>query len=210
MRYVIGDIHGCLKSLKKLMRKLPLKSEDELIFVGDYIDRGSDSKGVIEYLIGLSKEYSCTFLRGNHEQMLLDYLDDKKMGKIWYLNGMDATLDSYGNINLIPKEHLDFFRNTEFYYQTGDYLVVHAGVHPGKPIEEQDEMELIWIREEFIYCGKPLPQNEIIIVFGHTPFLDGPYVDKTKIGIDTGCVYGGKLSSIRLEDRKVFQVNCSR
>jgi serine/threonine protein phosphatase 1 len=208
MRYVIGDIHGCLKSLKRLMKKLPVKKEDELIFVGDYIDRGKDSKGVVDFLLELSKKYCCIFLRGNHEQMLLDYLDDKKMGKIWYLNGMDATLNSYGNINSIPKDHLEFFRNTEFYYQTENYLIVHAGVLPGKPLEEQDEMELIWIREEFIYSKKPL--DDKIIVFGHTPFLDGPYIDKTKIGIDTGCVYGGKLTAIRLEDRDLFQVSCSR
>ncbi|MFO7882450.1 MAG: metallophosphoesterase family protein [Kosmotogaceae bacterium] len=208
MRYVIGDIHGCLKSLKKLMKKLPVKKEDELIFVGDYIDRGSDSKGVVDFLVELSNKYKCIFLRGNHEQMLLDYLDDKKLGRIWYLNGMDATLKSYGDINSIPKDHLDFFRSTEFYYLTGDYLIVHAGLVPGKPLEEQDKMELIWIREEFIYCNKPL--NSKIIVFGHTPFLDGPYFDKTKIGIDTGCVYGGKLTAIRLEDREYFQVNCSR
>ncbi len=208
MRYVIGDIHGCLKSLKKLMKKIPVKKNDELIFVGDYIDRGSDSKGVIDFLLELDKKYKCKFLRGNHEQMLLDYLDDKNLGRIWYFNGMDATLKSYGNINLIPKDHLDFFRNTEFFYNSGDYLVVHAGVLPGKSLEEQDEMELIWIREEFIYCEKPLENK--IIVFGHTPFLDGPYIDKTKIGIDTGCVYGGKLTAIRLEDREYFQVKCSR
>lgn len=208
MRYVIGDIHGCLKNLKRLMKKLPVKKEDELIFVGDYIDRGKDSKGVVDFLLDLSKKYRCIFLRGNHEQMLLDYLDDKKMGRIWYLNGMDATLDSYGNINSIPSHHLEFFRNTKFYYQTEKYLIVHAGVLPGKPFKEQDEMELIWIREEFIYCKKPLYDK--IIVFGHTPFLDGPYIDKTKIGIDTGCVYGGKLTAIRLEDRELFQVSCSR
>jgi len=143
MRYVIGDIHGCLKSLKRLMKKLPVKKEDELIFVGDYIDRGKDTKGVVDFLLDLSKKYSCEFLRGNHEQMLLDYIDDKKMGRIWYLNGMDATLDSYGNINSIPKDHLEFFRNTKFYYQTENYLIVHAGVLPGKPLEEQDEMEMI-------------------------------------------------------------------
>ncbi|MFW6120099.1 MAG: metallophosphoesterase, partial [Petrotogales bacterium] len=173
-----------------------------------YIDRGADSKGVVDFLLELDTRHKCKFLRGNHEQMLLDYLDDKKLGRIWYFNGMDATLKSYGNIDSIPKDHLDFFRSTEFFYQTEDYLVVHAGVVPGKSLEEQDEMELIWIREDFIYCENPLESK--IIVFGHTPFLDGPYIDNTKIGIDTGCVYGGKLTAIRLEDREYFQVKCSR
>ncbi len=207
MTYVIGDVHGCLDALEKLLSKLPIGSEDKLIFLGDYLDRGPDSKGVIDFLINLSKFYDCVFLRGNHEQMMLECLDNGRDCYLWEFNGAGATIRSYGGIKNIPQEHLSFLRSTKFYEIIGGFIFVHAGLRPGVPIENQEPFDLVWIRDEFIYSSDPVPGYKVI--FGHTPFSD-VLILPDKIGIDTGCVYGGKLSCIRVEDQKIFQTECGR
>ncbi|MDI3517188.1 MAG: serine/threonine protein phosphatase 1 [Thermotogota bacterium] len=123
---------------------------------------------------------------------------------LWYFNGARATVESYGGIEKIPENHLDFILNTRLYHEEDDFLFVHAGVRPGIPLEEQDPFDMLWIREEFIYSSWPIKGKRV--VFGHTPFFDGPLVMEDKIGIDTGCVYGGKLTALRIEDTKVFSV----
>lgn len=204
MIYAIGDIHGCLGPLKELIREINPSVEDKLIFIGDYIDRGPDSHGVIDFLIALSVNRNCVFIRGNHEQMMIDYFSDKPDGKLWPLNGMEATLESYGSIFSIPSYHLDFLEETIMFHEEGSFTFVHAGVKPGIPLGKQKNKDLLWIRDEFIYSKKPL--KEQVVIFGHTPMLSGLLFQKYKIGIDTGCVYGGKLSAIRLEDLKVFDI----
>jgi len=203
--YAIGDVHGCLDSLEKLFNILPLSSEDVLIFLGDYIDRGPDSKGVINFLISLSKEYRCIFIRGNHEEMFLNAVLHGKDVELWYYNGAFATVRSYGSIASIPGDHIDFISSTIYYHILGNFLFVHAGVKPGIPLEDQSEFDLTWIRDEFIYSSDPLPGFKII--FGHTPF-EKPLVMKNKIGIDTGCVYGGKLTALKIENMRFYQVEC--
>lgn len=203
--YVIGDIHGCLDSLKKLIETLPLNHNDRLIFLGDYIDRGPDSKGVIDFLINLSKEYECIFIRGNHEQMLLDSLDRGIISQIWSLNGGISTLRSYGGPLKIPDDHIDFFLSTRYCYIIEDKFFVHAGIKPNVPLKEQNLEDFLWIRDEFIFSENPLPGFRIF--FGHTPFEE-PLILRDKVGIDTGCVYGGKLSCFCLESERIFQVVC--
>lgn len=202
--YAIGDIHGCLDPLKDLLKEINPSAEDKLIFIGDYIDRGPNSRGVIDFLIALSVNKNCVFIRGNHEQMMMDYFADKPEGKIWSMNGMDATLESYGSIFSVPSYHLDFLEETIMFDEEDSYTLVHAGVRPGISMEEQSNKDLLWIRDDFIYSKKPLKDR--IVIFGHTPMLSGPLFQKHKIGIDTGCVYGGKLSAVRLEDLKVFSI----
>lgn len=206
MLYAIGDIHGCLGALKQLIEKLPLDDEDKIVFIGDYIDRGLESRGVVDFLIALSANHNCVFIRGNHEQMLLDYVAKRDDGKIWAFNGMRQTVDSYGGLGNLPGYHMDFFNETRYLYEYDKWVFVHAGVRPGISLKGQDSNDLIWIREEFVYSPEPLKNKTV--VFGHTPFLSGPLIHDSKVGIDTGCVYGGILTAIRIDDMKIFQQDC--
>ena len=208
MIYAIGDIHGCKIQLIKLIEKLPLQKEDILVFLGDYIDRGADSKGVINFLIDLSKKHEKTvFIKGNHEWMFQQFYTyrDPESWERWEYNGAKRTLESYGGIDNIPKEHLKFIENTKIYHSEKNFFFVHAGVKPHVSVGEQKEKDMLWIRDEFIYSKEPL--KGYTVVFGHTP-NEEPLIQNDKIGVDTGCIYGGKLSCVRLEDKKIFQVRC--
>lgn len=213
--FVVGDIHACPAELEALIHSLSLHREDRLVFLGDYIDRGPGSREVIDFLLGLkgSGEGELVFLKGNHEDMFLHYLGySGHYGEAFLFNGGYTTLKSYGLSPLLaggdmavalPEAHLRFLLELKTCYPLGDVLCVHAGVNPLRPLEEQDEEELLWIREEFIYNPHSLPYTAI---FGHTPqrevFFHLPY----KVGIDTGLVYGGKLSCLELTEKKLFQV----
>ena len=197
--YVIGDIHGCLTPLQRLLDKIAPNSDDELVFIGDYIDRGPQSREVVEFARGLPGPP--TFLIGNHEKMLLDYLDGKHRS-LYLVNGGEETLRSYGEPPVIPEPHLAFFKNLRPYYDTPDFLIVHAGIRPMVPLDQQTLNDLVWIRHEFFqFVGR----YEKPVVFGHTPMRE-VLMREDRIGIDTGCVYGGKLTCLRLPDRKVIQV----
>ncbi len=198
--YVIGDIHGCLRPLQRLLEKIAPQPGDEVVFIGDYIDRGPQSREVVEHLLGLS--YRCVFLLGNHEKMLLDYLDGKDEG-LFLANGGLATIQSYGgHVANIPPAHLRFFRDLRLMYETAHYLFVHAGVRPMVSLENQTVDDLVWIRQEFFqFIGR----FSKLVVFGHTP-LRQVLLAPDRIGIDTGCVYGGKLTCLRLPDREIIQV----
>ena len=198
--YVIGDIHGCLRPLQRLLGKIAPQPGDEVVFIGDYIDRGPQSREVVDYLLGLP--HRCVFLLGNHEKMLLDYLDGKDEG-LFLPNGGLATIQSYGgHVTNIPPAHLRFFRDLRPMHDTANYLFVHAGIRPLVPLERQRVEDLVWIRQEFFQFVGRFPKP---IVFGHTP-LRKVLMAPDRIGIDTGCVYGGKLTCVRLPDREVIQV----
>jgi serine/threonine protein phosphatase 1 len=214
--YVIGDIHGCSDEVACLIEHLPLAASDRVVFLGDYVDRGPDSKGVISYLLRFVEQnkHEVVFLKGNHEDMFLAYLGlPGQYGDMFLYNGGGATLASYGIANipargdailpLLPEAHLEFLRNLQPYYLADPFLCVHAGVHPLKSLQEQTETEMLWIRQEFISNRHRLPYT---VIFGHTPqreiLLDLPY----KIGIDTGLVYGNKLSCIELDEKILFQI----
>lgn len=181
----IGDIHGEIDKLNELLRQLEPKKADTLVFLGDYIDRGKYSKQVVERLTELSKTINCIFLKGNHEDMLLKIPVTKSETDVnfWMINGGVETFDSYGGFENIFKLHGDFFNNLKPYYLTDKYLFVHAGINPDKPLDEQNENDLLWIRDDFIDRKHNLKQK---VIFGHTAFYT-PYVEEDKIGIDTGC-----------------------
>ena len=200
MIYTIGDIHGCLDPLRRLMDQIPLSETDEVVFIGDYVDRGPDSKGVIDYLLTLRGRYR--FLMGNHERMFLDFLLGKDRDLFLY-NGGTATLDSYGGVGNIPAAHLAFFNRLLPYYETDEYLFVHGGIRPGIPLQEQDPKDLLWIREEFYAYPGRYPKT---VVFGHTPMRE-VLMDEDRIGIDTACVYGNKLTCLILPSREVIQAS---
>jgi serine/threonine protein phosphatase 1 len=200
MMYAIGDIHGCLEPLRRLMDQIHVSEMDEVVFIGDYVDRGPDSKGVIDYLLTLQGRY--TFLMGNHERMFLDFLQGKERALFLY-NGGEATLESYGGVGNIPASHLAFLNRLVLYYETDDYLFVHGGIRPGIPIQDQDPKDLLWIREEFYaYPGRYAKT----VVFGHTPMRE-VLMEEDRIGIDTACVYGNKLTCLILPSRQVIQVS---
>jgi len=215
--YVIGDIHGCLDELRCLIEGLPLEVGDRLVFLGDYIDRGPDSKGVVSYLLEL-KTYGpaleLVFLKGNHEDMLLSYLGlPGDYGEMFFFNGGRQTFASYGlttnqpskeeALAAIPPEHLEFYQSLVDYYIIGDILCIHAGVHPEKTLEQQTKSEVLWIRDQFIYSSHALPYT---VLFGHTPQKDVFFHLPYKIGLDTGLVYGNKLSCFEIEEKVLHQI----
>ncbi len=207
--FVIGDIHGCLTLLKRLMDKIPWEpKKDRLIFVGDYIDRGENPKGVVDFILSLKKESdNIECLLGNHEAMLMDYLNGKNRD-IYLFNGGTTTLASYRaakksqDAPLIPDEHISFFSELKPYVELEKYYVVHAGFRPGKSIENQVIADMIWVRYEFIDSDYDFGKK---VIFGHTPF-DKPLVMPTKIGIDTGAVYGNMLTCIQLPEEIFYSV----
>ena len=209
--FAIGDIHGCIIKLQALVSMLPFDAEqDTLLFVGDYIDRGPDSKGVIDYLIALKKEIrSVVFLSGNHERMFLNYYRHNKGKELFLINGGESTIISYGHAGLkdgrkmnVPESHLEFFTSLRTFYETEDYIFVHAGLKPGIPWEKQDPDDMLSIRREFVESAEDFGKT---VVFGHSS-LDEPLVEPNKIGIDTGAVYGGKLTCVELPALKIYQV----
>jgi serine/threonine protein phosphatase 1 len=212
--FAIGDLHGCVDELNVLLDHLSPGEDDELVFLGDYIDRGPASKGVIDRLLRLRHEGTRTvFIKGNHEDMFLDFLGlGGYFGEAFLYNGGAATLRSYGVesesgaevAQVLPVEHLDFLRRLVSYHRVGDFLFVHAGVRPNRTLEQQTTQDLYWIREEFTEEKHDLGCT---VLYGHTPYrearLDLPY----KIGLDTGLVYRNKLSCFEIAGKELYQVN---
>jgi serine/threonine protein phosphatase 1 len=213
--FAVGDVHGCVDELERLLDALPVRADDTVVFVGDYIDRGPDSRGavrtVLEWRRSTSARVVC--LRGNHEDMALGFLGRAgRWGDAWLRNGGTAALRSYGiDLDLapadvekrFPADHVVFFESLGTSYRWNDYLVVHAGIRPGVALELQTVEDLLWIRDEFLRAPHDLGMT---VLFGHTPHravaVDLPY----RIGIDTGCVYGGALTCLALPDGTLYQV----
>jgi serine/threonine protein phosphatase 1 len=208
--YAIGDIHGSLEALERLMEKIsPDLSRDRLLFVGDYIDRGPQSRGVVDYIIrlqNLAPPGQIICLKGNHEAMFLDFLAGGP-AEMFLVNGGLATLDNYWEDDwldrdglALPPDHARFYQDLQPYYETPDYIFVHAGLKPGVPLPEQVEDDLLWIRGEFIASPEDFGRR---VIFGHTPFKQ-PLLMPNKIGIDTGAVYGNFLTALKLPDEEFF------
>jgi serine/threonine protein phosphatase 1 len=221
--YAVGDIHGRLDLLESLLGMIaqdaPARAsvpQKTLVFVGDYIDRGPDSRGVIERLIGDPLPgFDAHFLKGNHEAILLDFLEEPPLLNHWLMNGGDATMRSYGVdverlvrlrapseiwrnafADTLPESHLRFFRQLKLSVSFGDYLFVHAGVRPGVPLGAQSEADLVWIREPFLESVERFGK---VVVHGHTPGRE-PVTRPNRIGIDTGAVFTGRLTALKLQD----------
>jgi serine/threonine protein phosphatase 1 len=187
----IGDIHGAFEELKMLLDMINPSQEDILIFLGDYIDRGHDSRGVIEYLVELKKKYPhWIFLAGNHEVMLLDYLSGNK--NHYLFNGGESCLRLYRNKDVInlPDEHIFFINSLQLYYESENAFFVHAGVRPELELINNSKEDYLWIREDFIHSSYAWSKK---IIFGHTPFVN-PLVMENKVGIDTHAFKSGILT----------------
>ena len=219
--YAIGDIHGRTDLLAQLLEQITTDAaqhaaiEYRLIFLGDYIDRGINSKGVIDLLLqGLPPAMTKIFLRGNHEDTLLRFLrGDLAQAPFWLQFGGIATLASYGlnpyraglaqNLptlhselkEKIPAGHQDFLSATQFSYECGDYYFTHAGIRPGVALADQTEQDRMWIRQEFMTSTR---DHSKIIVHGHT-ITDAPDLQPNRIGIDTGAYATGKLTCLVLQ-----------
>ncbi|MBN2299370.1 MAG: serine/threonine protein phosphatase [Deltaproteobacteria bacterium] len=209
--YAIGDIHGCLDKLQDLLTRITPCKDDLIIFLGDYIDRGPYPKKVVDFLIDLAAQIPCIFLRGNHEDMFLEFLEYGTNKNIFFANGGLKTIDSYIQpgpfsshsrvARCLPEPHRDFYACLKWYHEDKDYIYVHAGIKPDIPMPQQNRRDLIWVRDEFIFSSTGLEKK---VIFGHTPFAR-PLVKPDKIGIDTGAVYGGCLTAIRLPDETFIQ-----
>lgn len=211
--FAIGDIHGCADELDLMLKAIAPAEDDTVVFVGDYIDRGPGSRDVIELLLEFQRgKAEVIFLKGNHEDMMLSYLGlPGHYGESFLFNGGIQTLASYGLVEddgasvreMLPATHRQFLAELKDSYTKPPYFFVHAGIAPGVPLNEQNPEDLLWIRQEFIFnphdCG-------VTVVFGHTPLrtvmVDLPF----KIGIDTGLVYGGKLTCIELTEGVIHQI----
>ncbi len=209
--YAVGDIHGCSGPLAALLRAIvedlaadPPRSA-QVIHIGDCIDRGPDTAGVIETLMRPFPSVPCPVrvvtLLGNHEDMALAALADPEMADIWLLNGGDASLASWGVSpaahpsaweSAIPRAHLAFLHRLPLMHTAGGYLFVHAGLRPGVPLAEQSREGLLWIRKPFLSFEGVLPA---VVVHGHTPARE-PQARSNRIGIDTGACRGGPLTAV--------------
>ena len=210
---VVGDIHGCYNLLVKGLKQAGYEpGRDRLILLGDYIDRGADSAKVVELVRELVGKGAIALL-GNHEDMILDTLDNwEAKSSYWFLNGARNTLLSYGVeskqiknrkavMQAIPREHLDFFQSLPLYYEDNQYIYCHAGIRPGVPLPQQSKEDILWIRDSFIAT----PFEGKTVVFGHTPTtliddhgLATIYRSAGKIGIDTGAYFSGLLTVLEL------------
>ena len=211
--FAIGDIHGCVDELAVMLQAIAPVQGDTVVFVGDYIDRGPASREVIDLLLEFQQGAAdVVFLKGNHEDMLLNFMGlPGHYGESFIFNGGAPTLESYGigeadlaeTRQIIPAHHLKFFSALQHSYLRPPFLFVHAGIMPGRPLEEQSDEDLLWIRHDFIFHPHQIAAT---VVFGHTPMrtvmVDLPY----KLGIDTGLVYGGKLSCLELTEGVVYQL----
>ncbi|WP_205648874.1 metallophosphoesterase family protein [Acuticoccus kandeliae] len=220
--YAIGDIHGRIDLLHKMMDAIaadiaarPVDNVTE-IFIGDYVDRGDDSKDVIDFLCLPpldGRKRIC--LIGNHEDAMLSGLHDGSSIHRWLAFGAEATFRSYGIEprqharnpaalqpllqSVMPPEHIAFLNGLKVSHSIGNVLFVHAGIRPGVPIDRQNRQDMIWIRDEFLSYRKPLPMH---VVHGHTP-VSAPEHLPWRTNVDTGAVYGGSLTAAVLEGNEV-------
>lgn len=228
----IGDIHGHLLLLDRLLERfyeaVRNKPVDRTILIGlgDMIDRGPDSPGVLDRMIALSGDalcdasFECVCLKGNHEDAMLRFMfdDAPETGRVWLQNGGNTTCRDYGvevgsptaqelsriSADLrasVPKAHVDFMRGLKLDHTVGDYLFVHAGVRPGRPLDRQDPYDLMWIRDDFLRSHEDFGK---IVVHGHTP-VAAPEIHRNRIALDTGAGHGRGLTAMILDaDTRMF------
>ena len=213
--FIIGDIHGCCKTFRHMVTKeINIRKTDKLYLLGDYIDRGPDSKGVIDFILELRAEnYQVHTLRGNHEELLLRSGDGPNSFDLWFSNGGDTTLDSFGieSIEELDPVYLDFFKRTKYYIKTKELMLVHAGLNFREPDPMKDKMSMLWIRRS--EADLDFLQGRLL-VHGHTPTH---YEDllaqkiQSPLNIDGGCVFKnregyGYLIALDFTERKLIEV----
>ena len=228
VRFAIGDIHGRADLLEIMLARLEARAEADwrpggapmVIFLGDYVDRGRESARVLDLLIDARPAgFERRYLKGNHEQSMLAFMDDAVANRAWLMHGGNETLMAYGVQppsplhgqdaewiaaaealrERMPPAHLEFLAGLERYIVMGDHVFVHAGIDPGKPLAEQTDLDLFWIRARFLNSRRRLSHR---VVHGHTPTAR-PYADHRRVGVDTGAYASGVLTAARFEGTEV-------
>lgn len=219
---VFGDIHGCFDKLTSLLEKVCVTEEDLVIFTGDFVDRGDNVADTLKWVLEQSKKKNFIFLRGNHEQMMLDTFH-KRMNKLtWFFNGGRTTISGLSKLKSEDETYIErvltFAENLPLYYSMTiggrEYVFVHAGIESGVPLDEQDEDFLLWAREQFFdtYTG-----NDVVIS-GHSPVqafakfgvADNPrpikLPDRNIVLVDTGSfMWNGKISAVDILSGRYWQ-----
>lgn len=215
--YIISDIHGCNKTFQSALKAVKLKKNDKLIVLGDLIDRGPDSKGVLDSIIALKHAgFDLVCLKGNHEQMLLDVLNDNNLKSNWLLNGGHRTLSSFltSSVEKIPIKYLELIKTFKSYYTMDKFIFVHAGLNMLATDPFEDEKSHLWLRNwGDVYNDKWL--GERIVIHGHTPNSANEIslsINNKVVCIDNGCFLQkegyGNLVVLRLDDLKLhFEPN---
>ncbi len=221
--YAVGDIHGRLDLLERLLVLIGRDAAESaarrrrVVFLGDYVDRGPDPREVVDLLCAgpprsaawAGFEWIC--LKGNHEDMMIQFIDGAEFGRAWLTNGSRTTMASYGVLDLagladpailrsnlqraMPPRHLTFLRRLPSYHVEGDYLFVHAGIRPDTPLAEQEDDDLLWIRDDFLHSDA---DHGYVVVHGHSAGTEAELLDN-RIGIDTGACRTGRLTALGLE-----------
>lgn len=206
----IGDIHGCSIALEALIRAINPQPDDTIIPLGDYVDRGIDSKGVLDQLIELRDRCNLVPILGNHDQMMLHAREGRSEFQFWLNCGGDAALDSYGStgrFDLIPRRHIRFLESCRSYFETDTHIFLHANYKPDVPLEQLDDHTIRWLSLRDYVPPKPHCSGKIAVV-GHTPqpeILDLGYL----ICLDTGVWKSGWLTALDVVSGKTWQVNAA-
>ncbi len=212
----IGDVHGCSAALGAILRAIEPAADDTLVMLGDYIDRGPDSKGVIDALLAVAKKCRLIAILGNHEEMLLSIVDGQIPPDDWLRFGGLATLESYeppGSTDepdtllaAFPPEHIAFFRSCRDYYETDTHLLLHANYDPARPLAEQDSVTIRWRSLRDFVPGPHVSGKTAIL--GHTPTKSGDIYDIGYLKcLDTYCYGGGWLTALDLDSGQVWQAD---
>ena len=205
--YALSDIHGCLDKLEALVAQCRADAKNDaakFVFLGDYIDRGPDSRGVLEFVMDLQARQpnQLICLCGNHEDLALNAINDPGAIDLWVtINSGDATLRSYGVTNPpeLPADHVAWLRALPTHHDDGRRFFVHAGIDPDRPLGQQTRHDLLWMREPFL--SDPRDHGRFI-VHGHTPLRSGqPDLRGNRVNIDTAAVLGGPLTAAIFDDR---------
>ncbi|WP_254444563.1 metallophosphoesterase family protein [Ruegeria arenilitoris] len=225
--YAIGDIHGQLDMLRDALNKIELDGgpDARVVFLGDYVDRGPDSRGVLDLLIeGKREGRNWVMLLGNHDRMFSYFMCDYPVhdahllvGYHWFherLGGIQ-TMESYGisvsdqdrlyevharAVETVPQDHVAFLRDLPLYHREDELLFVHAGIRPGVELADQSEEDLVWIRQEFLANARSYPW---LVVHGHTPVQTAEHYGN-RVNLDAGAGYGRLLATAVFEGRKCW------
>jgi serine/threonine protein phosphatase 1 len=224
--YALSDIHGCADLLRQMFTVIDADlargraTRAIHVFLGDYIDRGPDSRGTIDLLVERAERHECVFLKGNHEYLMLQMLNDPARYHEWKQFGGLQTLMSYGIqpvlnptaaertaivdqlLDALPDRHRNFLRLLKSSYCCGDFFFVHAGIRPGVPLDQQRDEDMLWIRDEFLGCDQDFGKY---IVHGHTPARQ-PDIRHNRINIDTGAYATGNLTLLSIQGDSIIAI----
>lgn len=205
--FAIGDLHGCSHALEEALRQIDPQPADTIVTLGDYVNRGPDTRGVIEQLLAMRGHCMLIPLLGNHDEVLLDVLDGRaELARLLHAGGK-TTIDSYcagGSLADMPREHVEFLRSCRMYHESDTHLFAHGNYDPIRPLAETDGATLIWKRLEPPYPAPHYSGKRVIV--GHTAQRSYQVLDLGHVVcIDNGCCYGGVLTAINVDTNELIQ-----